>query len=275
MNLIKFLLSSVFFKNIFYIIILTIIVVFGVFFGLGFATQHNKYVKVPELFGLNISKAIETLKNTFTELGEELGKVIIPVAIDLAKRVTEILKKFSNLDERTKKVIVVFGLFLAALAPLLMVIGSVSTGLGSLIALGTKLSPIIKTLAKRFAALNISLAANPYVLAAIAIAAVTAAVPIVLVTILPEAIACCVIIPDAKAVLAAIPPAATSVAFTAPVAISAAPTAPSTIFVFATELFANPSNLILDKPPILVLLFYLSIYPKAIEKANESATDPN
>ena len=106
-------------------------------------------------------------------------------------------------------------------------------------------------------------------------AAVTAPAPIVLVTILPEAIACCVIIPDAKAVLAAIPPAATSVAFTAPVAISAAPTAPSTIFVFATELLANPSNLILDKPPILVLLFYLSIYPKAMEKANESATDPN
>ena len=83
------------------------------------------------------------------------------------------------------------------------------------------------------------------------------------------------IIPEAKAVLAAIPPAATSVAFTAPVAISAAPIAPSTMFVFATELFANPSNLILDNPPIIVLYFYLSIYPKAMAKANESPTDPS
>ena len=33
-----------------------------IFFGLGFVTQHNKYVKVPELIGLSISKAIEAAK---------------------------------------------------------------------------------------------------------------------------------------------------------------------------------------------------------------------
>ena len=63
MKLIRFIYSSVFFKNIFYISCLTILVVLSVFFGLGFVTQHNKYVKVPELFGLNVSKAIETAKN--------------------------------------------------------------------------------------------------------------------------------------------------------------------------------------------------------------------
>lgn len=150
-------------------------------------TTANSFSELEKSAGFQFKKSIETLKNTFTELGEELGKVIIPVAIDLAKRATEILKKFSNLDERTKKVIVVFGLFLAALAPLLMVIGSVSTGLGSLITLGTKLTPIIKNLAKRFNALNISLAANPYILAAIAIAAVTAAVTELLHRLAPSA----------------------------------------------------------------------------------------
>ncbi len=98
MNLIKFLLSSVFFKNIFYIIILTIIVVFGVFFGLGFATQHNKYVKVPELFGLNISKAIETLKNKSLNI-----KILDSAKFNPNYPPSTVLEQFPNPNNEVKK----------------------------------------------------------------------------------------------------------------------------------------------------------------------------
>ena len=98
MNLIKFLLSSVFFKNIFYIIILTIIVVFGVFFGLDFATQHNKYVKVPELFGLNISKAIETLKNKSLNI-----KILDSAKFNPNYPPSTVLEQFPNPNNEVKK----------------------------------------------------------------------------------------------------------------------------------------------------------------------------
>ena len=98
MNLIKFLLSSIFFKNIFYIIFLTLIIVFGVFFGLGFATQHNKYVKVPELFGLNISKAIETLKNKSLNI-----KILDSAKFNPNYPPLTVLDQFPNHNKEVKK----------------------------------------------------------------------------------------------------------------------------------------------------------------------------
>ena len=47
---------------------LTLLISFIIFFGLGFVTEHNKYVKVPKLFGLNVSKVIETTKNKSLKL---------------------------------------------------------------------------------------------------------------------------------------------------------------------------------------------------------------
>ena len=62
MKLFRFIVSRIFFKNIIYLICFTLLVAFMIFFGLGFVTQHKNYVKVPKLFGLNISKAIESAK---------------------------------------------------------------------------------------------------------------------------------------------------------------------------------------------------------------------
>ena len=98
MKLIRFIYSGVFFKNIFYISCLTILVVFIVFFGLGFVTQHNKYVKVPELFGLKISKAIETAKN----------KSLSIIILDSAKFNSNyapltVLEQFPKQDKEVKK----------------------------------------------------------------------------------------------------------------------------------------------------------------------------
>jgi len=68
MKLFRFIVSRIFFKNIFYIICFTLLVAFMIFFGLGFLTQHNNYVKVPKLFGLNISKAIESANKKYLNI---------------------------------------------------------------------------------------------------------------------------------------------------------------------------------------------------------------
>ena len=71
---------------------------FIVFFGLGFLTQHNNYVKVPKLFGLNISKAIESAKI----------KSLNIVILDSAKfnpnyPPLTVLEQFPNHDKEVKK----------------------------------------------------------------------------------------------------------------------------------------------------------------------------
>ena len=68
MILFRFIVSRIFFKNIFYLICFTLLVAFMIFFGLGFLTQHNNYVKVPKLFGLNISKAIESANKKYLNI---------------------------------------------------------------------------------------------------------------------------------------------------------------------------------------------------------------
>ena len=68
MILFRFIVSRIFFKNMFYLICFTLLVAFMIFFGLGFLTQHNNYVKVPKLFGLNISKAIESANKKYLNI---------------------------------------------------------------------------------------------------------------------------------------------------------------------------------------------------------------
>ena len=98
MKLIRFIYSGVFFKNIFYISCLTILVVLSVFFGLGFVTQHNKYVKVPELFGLNVSKAIETAKNKSLNI-----KILDSAKFNPNYPPLTVLEQFPNHNKEVKK----------------------------------------------------------------------------------------------------------------------------------------------------------------------------
>ena len=98
MKIIRFIFSTVFFKNIFYISCLTILVVLSVFFGLGFVTQHNKYVKVPELFGLNISEAIETAKNKSLNI-----KILDSAKFNPNYPPLTVLEQFPNHNKEVKK----------------------------------------------------------------------------------------------------------------------------------------------------------------------------
>ena len=98
MILFRFIVSRIFFKNIFYLICFTLLVAFMIFFGLGFVTQHNNYVKVPKLFGLNISKAIESANKKYLNI----------IILDSAKfnqnhPPLTVLEQFPDHDKQVKK----------------------------------------------------------------------------------------------------------------------------------------------------------------------------
>lgn len=85
------------------------------------------------------------LKETMKELGTTFGEVLVPIILPFIKGLNSLLQHFARLNTGTKKVIVTFAMFIAAIGPLLMVIGSVAGAINNLIKL--KGSLVTKTAA--------------------------------------------------------------------------------------------------------------------------------
>tara|TARA_R100000700_G_scaffold3449_1_gene6488 strand:- start:476 stop:2467 length:1992 start_codon:yes stop_codon:yes gene_type:complete len=90
---------------------------------------------------------VEGLKNKFMDLTEQIGARLLPVVTKFAEFLVGLLEKFDKLDEGTKDNIVTFGLIVAAIGPILILIGKLSVGLAAA--------------SKAFAALNLIMKANP------------------------------------------------------------------------------------------------------------------
>ena len=90
---------------------------------------------------------VEALKNTFSDLTEQIGQRLLPIVTRFAEFLVGLLEKFDKLDEGTKDNIVTFGLIVAAIGPILILVGKLSVGLAAA--------------SKAFAALNLIMKANP------------------------------------------------------------------------------------------------------------------
>lgn len=66
----------------------------------------------------------------------ELADVIMPVVEPMIAGISEIAKKFSNLDDKTKQNIVKFALLAAAIGPVIIVVGKVIGVVGTIISVG-------------------------------------------------------------------------------------------------------------------------------------------
>ena len=102
------------------------------------------------------------LANAFGDLQEEIGRVLVPLLTPLVEKLREMIKFFQGTTDSTKKFLVVVGLIAGAVGPLLVMI---PTFVGALKAARTAMLM-----------LNTAVLANPFVLAAAAIAAVGVAV---------------------------------------------------------------------------------------------------
>ena len=77
--------------------------------------------------------------NSAKDVGYELGNTLLPMVTPLIEKLAEKLQAvsdwWSDLSPETKKMITIIGLIVAGIGPLLVVIGSLATALGSIIAI--------------------------------------------------------------------------------------------------------------------------------------------
>jgi hypothetical protein len=111
---------------------------------------------------------IETAKNAVTALGVELGDHIAPAIVKMATGVSDFVGWLAKLDKATNGLVSRFGIFLAALAPSLTIMGKMSGAIGSMVKAYQTLKITLE--AKKIAdngatvsqiALNGAMAANP------------------------------------------------------------------------------------------------------------------
>lgn len=111
------------------------------------------------------SDGFENVTGNLTEsikiLSAELGEVILPTVVGLIQKATEIIQKFSEMDDGTKKFIVTAGLLVGAIAPVLIVGGKVIGGIGTIITNIPTIVSGVKTIGTGLKALWGILSANP------------------------------------------------------------------------------------------------------------------
>lgn len=88
------------------------------------------------------SRAIEELKGSLETAAIQIGDTLAPIVQKVAKLITALVNKFSALPEGVQQVIVVVGILVAALGPLLMIIGQISLGISAVAGVLSKLSGI-------------------------------------------------------------------------------------------------------------------------------------
>ena len=88
------------------------------------------------------SRAIEELKGSLETAAIQIGDTLAPIVQKVAELITSLVNKFSALPEGVQQVIVVVGILIAALGPLLMIIGQISLGISAVASALSKLSGI-------------------------------------------------------------------------------------------------------------------------------------
>lgn len=113
------------------------------------------------------------LKNLSIAIGENLLPIITPLILEL----TELIKSFSDMSPIMQEIIVKAALLVAAIGPVLVIMGTVIGSIGN-IAIGiSKLGPLVSGLSGAIGVLSkalMFLAANPVVLVVVAIAILVA-----------------------------------------------------------------------------------------------------
>lgn len=109
------------------------------------------------------------LQGALQEAGAALGQALVPLVVPMVNALTKLLKIFASLPEPIQKFIAVTLLIVAAVGPVIMILGMFTSALGSLI---TNIPLIIGALSGLIPALaGIAAAAGPVIVAILAIAA--------------------------------------------------------------------------------------------------------
>lgn len=76
--------------------------------------------------------ALQGLAMQLSDISEKIGKMLLPIVIEMGNVIKDIATSFTNLDEDTKKVIVTIGILAGAIGPLLLLVGSLTIAFAAL-----------------------------------------------------------------------------------------------------------------------------------------------
>mgnify|MGYP000861558392 FL=1 len=115
------------------------------------------------------SGSLRTMVTELKNLATSFGEILLPTITPFITKINEMIQRFGELDEGTKKNIVTILAIAAAIGPLLSILGGFMTGLGKLITMGKTIKTIFAGVKTAFTVLT-----GPVGLVIIAIAALIA-----------------------------------------------------------------------------------------------------
>ena len=117
-----------------------------------------------------LANSVRTMQASIDNLAVTFGQELLPIITPIINALTDVIKRFGDLDDKTKKIIVTVGLTVAAIAPLLIVFGQVVSAVGAIMQVLPLLSGAFTALGNVVA----FVAANPIVILMAAIVALVA-----------------------------------------------------------------------------------------------------
>ena len=105
--------------------------------------EGGKYYGAMEAQSETLNGSLSATKASIQALLGEITQAAMPIIVNILQKVRDIINAISNLDGRTKKIILVVASIVAAVGPVLVIIGKIITIIGTLIsAIGAIANPI-------------------------------------------------------------------------------------------------------------------------------------
>lgn len=94
----------------------------------------------------NLNGQLTILKSQLQEAAISIGDTLVPAIRGLISRIQEWMDWFNNLSDSQKQMVVTIGLIVAAIGPLLIIIGQMATGIGAIMTAISTLGPMLAAL---------------------------------------------------------------------------------------------------------------------------------
>lgn len=118
--------------------------------------------------------ASQVFKLSLHSLGETITKTVGPIILSLANKFKNLMEKFNKMNPTVQKIILIVTALVAAIGPLLIMIGKIASGVSAMIKVFGTISKLVGIVKSAFVAFHTVLLANPIILIVSALAALVA-----------------------------------------------------------------------------------------------------
>lgn len=105
--------------------------------------------EIADVMNNTAAAKVEKFKSSLNILGITLGEKVLPIFTPFIEKTTELINKFSELDDGTQKTILKWGALIAATGPVLQLFGKLTSGVGKFTSFfGKSISSMFDTVSK-------------------------------------------------------------------------------------------------------------------------------